>query len=87
MLKSPCKNIIQTICSDDNLALNSAFNMILEEDEISDNFEEEEDYGDIIGNTDPSLNLENKEEINGQKDLDQSDNEDENPKELKQKIA
>lgn len=86
VLKLPCKDIVQTICSDDDLALNSAFNMILEEDEISDNFEEEEDYGDIIGKSDPSLNLENKEEINEQKDLDQSDNEDKNPKELKQKI-
>ena len=91
VLKLPCKNIIQTVCSDDDLALNSAFNMILEEDENSNKYEEEDEDDDddddnVFNNTDPSINLENKNDMDEENDLDQSDNEDKNSEELKQKI-
>lgn len=72
VLKLPCRDKIKTICLDDDLALDSAFHMILESDDVINEYDEEEsEYSDINENN----NIDNNEE-------EDNDNEDQ----FKQKI-
>ena len=51
ILKLPCRDKIKTICSDDDLALDSAFHMILESGDVINEYDEEEsEYSDINEN-------------------------------------